>query len=469
MKESQWRLESTTVSTPSNRQSWLTFLVEETMKRLNSHTRSKKEMTHKKVYFVLALVAVLFFSACSQQPTPEQKVESQGFNTWSFPQENVVSGISAYHPVLSVVTDSSNNPLVAYKKSSDETLRVKRWLNNSWQDMGGQLNTSGTWVSGLCGGAALAKNGNTPIIAYYEQTSNSYKVYVKRWNGSSWVSYGAGSALNINVAKYAYQPTLAVDSSGNPTVAWTENDDNTSVKVFAKRWNGSSWDTLGTSGILHASAPQLAIGDNGKPVLAYLKCMSGDDFNCTNKDLYVARREMVEIKPSLFVMTWNILGQTLESTPAVTPSGHKLAVYNNEPVVTWLEGSGYIYVKRHGQLCLRTGCSPFWWELGKGSGYAHALSLGINSAGEPIIAYTACEGSSDLCLQDEIRVVRVISKTNWASIGANPLNALTNDVRSPVLSVTGKSYTVAWLEFGSDASYSDIHLEQYTTLILQPF
>lgn len=467
MKEIQQRLESTTVSTPSNRQLWLTFSMEETMKRLNSPKRSKREMTHKKIYVILALVAVLFFSACSRQPTPEPTLESQGLNTWSFPQENVVSGISAYHPVLAVTTDSSNSPIVAYRSNPNDALKVKRWLSNSWQDMGGQLNASGAWVNGF-GGAAMVKNGNNPIIAYSETTGTSYKVYVKRWNGSSWTSYGSGTALNINAAKYAYHPSLAVDSAGNPTVAWTENVDSTTTKVFVKRWNGSSWDTLGTSGLLHASGPQLAIGDNGKPVLAYLKCVSGDDFSCTNQDLYVARRETVVINNFLTVI-WNTLGQTLESTPAVTPSGHKLALYNNEPVVTWLEGSGYINVKRHGQLCLRTGCSPFWWELGKGSGYAHALSLGINSSGEPIIAYTACESGSDLCLQDELRVVRVISKTNWTPIGANPLNTLANDVRTPVLSVTGKSYTVAWLEFGSDASFSDIKLKQYTTFVLQPF
>lgn len=454
---------------PSNRQLWLTFSMEETMKQLNTQPfqRSKKTIM-KKVWLLLVIMLIVLFSACTQQPVPEQTIESQGINTWSFPQETVVSGVSAYpnSAVLAVTTDSNNNPVLAHK-NTNSGLSVKRWLNSSWQTMGGQLNATNTEVSGFSG-AAIAKNGNTPIVAYSEQTATTYKIYVKRWNGSSWTSYGAGAALNINAAKYAYKPSLAVDSAGNPVVAWTENVDSLTTKVFVKRWNGSSWDTLGSSGLFHASQAQLAVGDDGKPVLAYLKCVSGDDFNCTNQDLYVVRWEFFSSN-LLAGYIWKTLGQTLESSASLSPSNPRLAVYNNEPVVAWLESSGHVIVKRRGQICLQNVCSPTWLNLGKGFGYAGAFSMEVNSAGEPIIAYITCD-NPEFCPSYNAGVVRVVSSGNWPSVGSKLDTVATNDVRKPVLSVTGKSYTVAWLEFGSgNASYSDIKLKQYTTLNLQPF
>jgi hypothetical protein len=454
----QTQQETSTSFSTRNRQLWLTFSVEETM------NQPTKESIMKKVWLLFVAVLALLFSACIQQPAPEQVVESQGVNTWSFPHLTVDVGISAYHPVLAVTTNSSNAPIVAYKSSVNDALQVKRWLSNSWQNMGTQVNTSGTYLSGF-GGVAMAKNGNNPVIAYIETTSSSYKLYVKRWNGSSWTAYGSGATLNINAAKYAYHPAVAVDASGYLVVAWTENVDTLMTKVYVKRWNGSSWDTLGTSGLLHGSQPQLAVGENGKVVLAYLKCISGDDFNCTNQDLYVSRWE-ASSNPIGFGFIWKTLGQTLESG---APSNPRLAIYNNEPVVAWLEDSGYLLVKRYGQACLQNACIPAWLNLGKGFGYAGAFSMGVNSSGEPILAVTACE-NAEFCTSYNLSVTRVVSKNNWNSVGASPLDTVANnDVRKPVLSVTGKTYTVAWLEFGSDASYSDIKLKQYSTLILQPF
>ncbi len=471
--KSQQRLESTTVSTLSNRQLWLTFSMEETMKQLQANQPTKKETAMKKVVLMLSVIFTLLLSACSQQPSPEQTLESQGLNTWSFPQETVASGLSAYpnSAVLAVTTNSSNNPIVAHK-NTNYGLSVKRWFNNNWQAMGGQVNAASTEVSGF-GGAAIVKNGNTPIIAYSEQTATTYKMYVKRWNGSSWTSYGSGTALNINVAEYAYQPALAVDDSGYPIVAWTENVDSTTTKVYVKRWNGSSWDTLGSSGLLHGSSPRVAIGSNGKPVLAYLKCVSGNDSNCTNKDLYVVRRETVEIKPGLFSVIWNTLGQTLESSASVSPGNLTLAIHNNEPVVAWLE-NGYIYVKRLGQLCQLNGsCSPIWLNLSPVAPSANfeaaGFSMAVNSSGEPVIAYTTCL-SGDLCVDYSLKVmIRSSSSNTWQS-SVTLDSVLTNEVRKPVLSVSGKTYTVAWLEFGSDALNSDIKLKQYSTfVVVQPF
>jgi hypothetical protein len=79
----------------------------------------------KKAWLFLVAATVLLFSACSQQPTMDQGVESQGLGSWSF-----LPSIDYPAYIQSVTTDNNNYPIVAYYHSGDST-KVKRWSGNS--------------------------------------------------------------------------------------------------------------------------------------------------------------------------------------------------------------------------------------------------------------------------------------------------------------------------------------------------
>ena len=66
---------------------------------------------------------------------------------------------------------------------------------------------------------ALDNSGN-PVVSWHEYDGTSFNIYVKRWNGSSWVKLG--TFLDANTNQNALEPSLALDSSGNPVVSWFE-------------------------------------------------------------------------------------------------------------------------------------------------------------------------------------------------------------------------------------------------------
>ena len=74
---------------------------------------------------------------------------------------------------------------------------------------------------------AVDASGN-PAVAWIEKVGGKYNIYVKKWDGITWNQLG--SSLNISPVQSAYAPSLALDSSGIPTVAWSE-DDGTSSNV----------------------------------------------------------------------------------------------------------------------------------------------------------------------------------------------------------------------------------------------
>ena len=78
----------------------------------------------------------------------------------------------------------------------------------------------------------------------------SGNIYVKRWNGTSWVQMGG--ILDVDPNEYAFDSSLALDSSGNPVVSWDECITYNSsfgrcesANVYVKRWDGSNWVQLG--------------------------------------------------------------------------------------------------------------------------------------------------------------------------------------------------------------------------------
>ncbi|MBZ4333145.1 Ig-like domain-containing protein [Corallococcus sp. AS-1-12] len=114
-----------------------------------------------------------------------------------------------------------------------------------------------TWLP--LGGAISAEGGATPanevvlkldledqpVIAWTESDGTARNVYVSRWTGTSWIILG-GALNGLGAAGTdAGHPTLVIDSSNRPIVAWHESAGNGQIKsIFSRRWNGTTWETL---------------------------------------------------------------------------------------------------------------------------------------------------------------------------------------------------------------------------------
>src|SRR5258706_13024357 len=75
-------------------------------------------------------------------------------------------------------------------------------------------------------------------------------------------------------------PEIAVDSSGNPMIAWSQYLNGTS-RILVRRWNGSAWAELGESGTTGLDAGNavniavsIAVNSSGNPIVAWSKRLS---------------------------------------------------------------------------------------------------------------------------------------------------------------------------------------------------
>lgn len=267
-------------------------------------------------------------------------------SAWVLIGSSALSGsLGAEAPALAL--DGSGNPVVAWRVFSTSPLfsniQVARWDGSAWVNVGGKLdvNDSGnTDFAAFNPSVGLTSSGN-PVVAWSESDGSSRNIYVKRWDGSAWTQ--VGGKLDVSSAQNAFTPAIALDSSGNPVVAWNEAGTGSAGSVYVKRWNGAVWAQIGfdaldvnTNATIGTGGPSLALEAGSNPVVAW------NDFDGTSYNAHVKRWNNG---------VWEIVGATnLDTNLAQNVYGVSLALDGSgSPSVAWNEYDGIsynVFVKR---------------------------------------------------------------------------------------------------------------------------
>jgi len=161
------------------------------------------------------------------------------------------SGNSTY-PSLSV--DNSGNPHITWEDNSSgiDDIYYLKWNGAAWVDADGSgresikiSNTGSSYRPSLC----LDGSGN-PHIAWKDYSPGNYDIYYLKWNGVEWVDAdGSGQeAINIsNTSTDSFYPSLCLDSLGNPHIAWFERILGNG-EIYYLKWNGAAWVDVDGSG-----------------------------------------------------------------------------------------------------------------------------------------------------------------------------------------------------------------------------
>jgi hypothetical protein len=182
------------------------------------------------------------------------------------------TSIGSYWPSLEI--DSADRPVVVYEKG--DTVIVKRYDNGSWTQMGAELNIDTSETAIL---PDLAVNPqDQPIVTWNEDDSGAgySKVYVKKWNGVSFIQLG--SELNVSTEE-AFSSHLAVASDGTPYISWIEYYFSGGYfAAYVSEWTGSSWDRLEAAPLnttsYNVTEPIIKMNPQDDPVVIYEQATS---------------------------------------------------------------------------------------------------------------------------------------------------------------------------------------------------
>ncbi len=177
--------------------------------------------------------------------------------TWNGANWNVLGGDVSSNPTASTLPAIALGPLgetpaVAWQDGSNgarHEILLRRWNGAVWADLGGSDREPG--VSATPGDSlepsVTIDATNAPVVAWADDTNGNFEIYLKRFNGLSWVELG-GSATGGGISRTAgasLAPSLSTDAAGSLVVAWQETV-GASTEIYARRFNGVAWVEEGT-------------------------------------------------------------------------------------------------------------------------------------------------------------------------------------------------------------------------------
>ena len=108
----------------------------------------------------------------------------------------------------------------------------------------GERAASGGGVSGTPGAsrlAALAMHPNgRPYVAWQDAASGDEEIYVRSFDGTTWLEVGAGSAAGGGISRnsgLSTSPSLAIAPDGTIFAVWADESSGNS-EIYVRRWPG---------------------------------------------------------------------------------------------------------------------------------------------------------------------------------------------------------------------------------------
>jgi hypothetical protein len=389
-------------------------------------------------FFGLIFVSMTFTLAAPTGTTP----------VWQLlgPQALTINTNNLNSSNPSLALDSKGNPTVAWSEdtSTESHVFVKHWDGEKWDLIGS------TFIDENKGGSqpsvTLDSSGN-PTVAWVDFSGSSFDIFVKHWDGRTW-NFVGDTYIDVAPDKAVGAPSIVNDSKGNPIVAWTEDGDDV-THVFVKRWNGSSWALVGTSSLetgrnRDALDPKLRTDAKGNLTVAWDEGPGPFHF------VYVKRWNG---------NSWKFVGDTYLNTKIKDGVFFKALALDSKglPIAAWIESN---FEKELTKIQVRRWDGSTWKPIGTTEINVKTRKNGVNPLleidpiGTPILVMNENDGTSD-----NLFVKRWDGKA-WTAIGKTFLDTLKNSSAfNPSMALDAKGNpVVAWDEF--DGTYSRVYVKR---------
>jgi len=399
-------------------------------------------------------------------------------------------------PTLTV--DASNQPVVGWVQVWEDRpvgeswrsdIVVRAWDGEDWQPLGeagssGASDTAGRSLSPTL----VTRTDGKPVLAWLDDTSGIRQLYLRSWDGSAWYGLDEPPTLTglSGGSGPVATPRVALDDEGQPVVAWQQSLDGV-PRVRITRWSDDGWHAPDGApepahiGIPWGLEPDLDVGPDGQPVVAWTQLMPQEDGalpDLTEGGAVLVRRWTdagwedlgTLLDPSEANPLIDELRQRGGSRPGLFMEGSrrpKLALTSTgDPVIAYThhaptEGQVMgtpdrnplvtVPLTRTWQLHVQRWRDGAWEELGgsaSSGGVSHSLTdvrspaVVLDEAERPIVAYAARRDG-----HPEVHVRRWNGRT-WEIMGADERGVCadqTDRAWRPDLTISPSGHpTVAW-------------------------
>ena len=269
----------------------------------------------------LSLLAPLFLSACSGGSSSGATGDTGDTTAPTVTSTSPLSGATAVAR-NSTLTATFNEDIFATTVDTSSFTLAKS----------GSGTTSGTVsFDGVDNVASLAPDNSLAALATYTATlttaitdlsGNALAANVSWSFTTADGAWGSAALIETDNTGIAYQPQIAVDSSGNALAVWRQSD-GTRDNIWANRFDGSNWGNavlIETNNDGDADSPQIAIDSSGNAVAVWRQSDGARD------NIWANRFDGSSWGSAALIETDNT-GSTYQPQIAVDSNGNALAVW----------------------------------------------------------------------------------------------------------------------------------------------
>jgi Bacterial Ig-like domain len=364
-----------------------------------------------------------------------------------------------------IATDKDGNIVIAWYEqdivTSQNHIYVKRWNGSAWEQLGGALNTA---VDSSADYSSLAIDSqNRPVLAWHEFSATSSIIALKIWTGTTWEQVGGGHGGATVTVDDGEFPSLAVKPDDTPVVAYAKNGD-----VFVRLWDGSSWVTWDAAGALDdvathiASKPSLVLvpdGDMPNLIVPFVAFQENDTFS---NNIYVKHYDAT-------AFAWKDIDDAndeLDIAVAREATNPSLSLAIDVPMVAWEEDNGTdrdIHVKQLDFM------ARAWKDVGKDDFAGQdssepflvaAARFGTMPFSPPLLVWRA----NDAVTGDNVYIKTFDFSSNTWTTPTTPIESVNTPGQgseNPVVTID-KNYApiVAFAEFDEATKSQNLHVKR---------
>jgi len=381
-------------------------------------------------------------------------------------------------PAITIGRDG--NPIVCWAndhgsgKNLRQQIYVKRWNGSFWVEMG-KTSASGGGVSNNNGESThpdivIDRAGN-PIICWRDEEGTRYargQIYVKRWNGSSWVEMGEDSASGVGISnnkRLSSYPSIAIGQDGNPIVCWGQMLEDGNGEIRIKWWDGSAWRQMESipvtlrklkkkNDVPPVPHPEIATGLDGNPFICW------SDYSSGNWEIYVKRWDGLAW---VEVGTGSASGEGISSSAGGCADPTIAIDQDGRAIVCWEDrtfGNSEIYVKRWDGAA--------WVEMGKDSASRGGISHDSEASLHPDIAIGP-NGNPVICWTSGEIYVRRWDGSSWIEVGNGSASGagISNNIETsgnPAIAIASDGNPIIVFWNGTSDGDSEIYVRKASAL-----
>ncbi len=190
--------------------------------------------------------------------------------------------------IPSLALDGNEYPFVAwstgiYFSATDQIVKqiyLKYFDGTQWNGLAGSAMGGG--ISNNSGESYFSTHGlaidsnNYPVVAWYNYFNDKPYIYTKRFDGTSWVEIGEGSATGVGISNgiTACHSNLSVilDHEDNPLIFWLGCDGPSGEmsQFYVSQFDGSNWTMMEfPGGDTNPGVGNLVLGNDEFPIVSW--------------------------------------------------------------------------------------------------------------------------------------------------------------------------------------------------------